>query len=288
MTASNFATPFGGSNYYTGATTNYWGYPNLVIDSKDYADHENWAFVGTYPAVSLLYISYHFDNGYNPPSNGIMAVNSGLLGNASLGGFTTVSPSIHFGGGPYGPDQIMMGWYASNSTYHGYMGLSMKTDYSGLVSAPDYLEFTNATSPNQTISGLAFSKEDKQLAPDYLYTVYYNRQGTSGVYELHHAFHKWDNTAFKKEMDVKVSTGTTYPNPFSNEIHTTIMASENGFVSLQLVDITGRMVSQKKFSAQKGQNAFIIEGLQNVIPGTYFLNTTVNGKNVNTQVVVKH
>ncbi|MCY1530852.1 hypothetical protein D9M68_660580 [compost metagenome] len=89
-------------------------------------------------------------------------------------------------------------------------------------------------------------------------------------------------------MDVKVSTGTTYPNPFSNEIHTTIMASENGFVSLQLVDITGRMVSQKKFSAQKGQNAFIIEGLQNVIPGTYFLNTTVNGKNVNTQVVVKH
>ncbi|MNX83336.1 hypothetical protein D3C86_1150970 [compost metagenome] len=273
--------PFGAGQYITPP----------VIDCPDLGA-PNWAYTFS-NGTDVFVRSVDYTVATPVFSTTEMTTGAAPLNNVPLNASRTYSPTLHYGyyntNSGIINDGITVAWYGSDGNYNGYMGVQMNPDAQSLINAQDYMGLPNAFTPYPMMErpGIAISKSDLEAVPDYEYTVYYSFDESVGVYVLHHAFHPWNNNVFKGNKDLKVADNT-YPNPFSNEIHTTITASENGFVSLQLVDITGRMVSQKKFSAQKGQNAFIIEGLQNVIPGTYFLNTTVNGKNVNTQVVVKH
>ncbi|WP_222166612.1 T9SS type A sorting domain-containing protein [Edaphocola aurantiacus] len=216
------------------------------------------------------------------------------LNNQPLNASRSYSPALHYGfyntNSGIINDGITIAWYASNdNTYNGYMGVQMNPNTNNLINAQDYMELPNGFTNSQITEnpGIAISKSDLEAVPDYEYAVYYNYDEDKGVYVLHHAFHPWNNNVFKGTKDIKIADNT-YPNPFHNEIHTTVTVSEHSPVTLQLLDITGRQIIQKRYNAQKGKNAFTIDGLQNVLAGTYFLNTTVNGKKVNTQIVVKH
>jgi hypothetical protein len=242
---------------------------------------------------------------YNPVYPGAYTVvaNDGSQGNANIYGMYNVySPTLHYGGGPSGSsEEITLGWYATNGSYNGYIGSIIKPDGFGAINNLDYLELPNAITaspypynpgmssfPYIFNSGIAFSKLNDDIPTEFMYAAYYDYDASSNDHVLHHAFHKWTNTIFKKQFDYNNNAVKLYPNPFQDRIHTTVVSSENGIVSLQLTDIAGRTIFQKRYSTQKGNSTLTIDGLQNVIPGTYFLNTTVNGKKVNTQVVVKH
>lgn len=216
------------------------------------------------------------------------------LNNQPLNASRSYSPTLHYGyytnlSGIIN-DGITVAWYASDDNiYNGYMGVQMNPNANNLINAQDYMGLPNGFTNSQITEnpGIAISKTDLEAVPEFEYTVYYNFDEDMGTYVLHHAFHPWNNNLFRGSKDLKIADNS-YPNPFSFEIHKTVTATESNNVSLQLMDITGRMVSQKSFNAQKGKNIFTIDGLQNAVAGTYFLRTTVNGKEINTEVVVKH
>jgi hypothetical protein len=269
----------------------------ISFDSKAFDNNKNWAYTYTDQNNSSVFVRLTYYQVYG--SAYTVVVNDGSQGNANLTGqYSAYSPALHYGMGPSGQNEVItIGWYTTDGNYNSYIGAIIKPDGNGAINALDYMELPNAatTSPYPNIggfpyynSGIAFSKIDEDISPEYLYTTYYDIDPISGDEVLHHAFHKWGDIVFKKKLDLATPSSYVYPNPFTNELRTTVSMAEPGTVKLELIDITGRMVSQKNFSAQKGNNAFTINSLQNVIPGTYFLNTTVNGKKENTQIVVKH
>lgn len=272
----------------------------LVLDSKEVDDHKNWAY--TYTDQNNLEVFVRImNNQVSPGSAYTVIVNDGSQGNANIYGlFNVYSPTLHYGGGPSGTnDEISLGWYATNGSYNGYIASIIKPDGYGALNALDYLELPNATTPNPyphnpTIypytfnSGIAFGKLNEDISTDYMYAAFYDFDASSNNEVLHHAFHKWTDPIFKKQFEINNNIVKPYPNPFQDMINTTVVSSENGVVSLQLTDIAGRTIFQKRYNTQKGNNVLTIDGLQDAVAGTYFLNTTVNGKKVNTQIVVKH
>lgn len=261
----------------------------IKLDCPDIDDTRSWAYTYT----TQNYVNVH--SLYTPLSSipGTVSVNTGVLGNADISTLYDVySPSLHYGNKANPKSTIMVGWYANSPTYHGYIALEMKPDGSGLLSDPDYLELPNAATPaaypDLPNTGLAFSKSDIDLAPDFLYAAYYDIDASSSTIGLHHAFHKWGDVVFKEEVKFPTLSANIYPNPFTDVLHTTINATEQGAVNLKLVDINGRVVSQRKYEVQKGTATIAFDRLQNVLAGTYFLNTELNGKKISTETVVKY
>ncbi len=286
MTATNLVHPFGGGGFGFGQGLNALK-PHLVIDARDYDDYENWAYICTFENWPGVFVGYNYEDAGTNVFSGI-TVNGGGIFNTMLWNYNVASPSLHYGGGPDGPDQIMVGWYASNGSYNGYVGLAMTPDCTGLISQADYLEFANAKSPIYSLSGLAFSKEDKKLAPNYLYAVYYNRQSTSSNYELHHAFHKWGATVFKNEAKMAIeSKSSTFPNPFNSYISKNINVTQDGNLNIRLTDVTGKAVAQYNQKVIKGNQTIHMNDLEQVIPGTYYLSTFLNNERIQTEVIVK-
>ena len=262
----------------------------LVLDCKDVDDEKNWAYTFTSQGNSLVNVRYVYTPLSMGPSN--VAVNTGVLGNADISTtYEAYSPSLHYGRGPGGGDGVMVGWYANNANYHGYIALEMRPDGNNLLSNADYLELTNARTatayPDLPNTGIAFSKSDVNLAPEFLYTAFYDHDDATSSKVLHHTFHKWGDVVFKKELGLSVPAVVAYPNPFTDVLHTTVSLKEQGTVNLQLMDITGRVVAEKSYQAEKGNTSLKLDALHNVIAGSYFLNTTVNGQKVSAQIVVK-
>lgn len=268
---------------------------NLVLDCPDLTYEEAWAYTYTDQQNSEVYVR-HKNAAYSPTPNTI-SVNSGSLGNAPLSAqYMAFSPSLHYGNNYAGiENNIVVGWYNTDGLYNGYIALKMGTDpYApSLVSDADYLRLPNAATPSPysmsvyNRPGIAFSKGDIELATRFLYTTYYDTDPASGASRLHHAFHDWGITVFKPAPGPDVSIAETSPNPFTDVLQTAITLQAKGRVLLELTDMSGRMVARQEADAEKGTYPVRMNGLKDVIAGTYFLSTSVDGKKVNTRIVIK-
>ncbi len=281
---------------------------NLVLDCPDHYGVENWAY--TYTDGQRVYVRHIDYNTSGVPFTTI--VNNGSLGNVpTVGNFLAFNPTLHYGDGAMGgaTGQISVGWYCTYSlTASGdshYITLEMREDGSGLLSAPDYNRLPNSINGYAyPFSGIAFSKmSDIPLAPGYLYANYFiETPFASGNYELHHAFHKWNNPLFrgikpaplhpecgspsKKEI-MQASRLSVYPNPFLNTFSSKVMLKEAGMVTMVLTDISGKVVAQEKTWQHKGEQLVSMKRLEQLASGNYLLTTKVNGVNQGTQVMVK-
>lgn len=260
-----------------------------VLDCRDVDGWKNWAYTYTDLAHQEAFVRLVY-NGASPTPYTVN-VTDGSMGNASIvGQYEVYTPTIHYGAGHYAGDEIMVGWYVTNGGYNGYIGLKMKPDGMGVISNPDYLELPNATTPGAyptPYMGMAFSKSDIDLTPEYMYAVYYNDDGGVGFDILHHAFHRWGNSVFRKELQTDLPAVSVYPNPFSDELSTTVTLAADSKVRVELVDVIGRTVAHKESRQEEGTQLISLRGLQNIISGTYFLNTIVDGKRVSTRTVIK-
>ena len=273
----------------------------LVLDCPDHYNVENWAYTYTvdHSNISVRFIDYH--------STGVpttVDVNSGALGNApTVGNYKSYAPALFYGDG--NTEQIIVGWYTTDGgAYNGYIGLQMKENGGGIVSAPDYSELMNAATgifyPSPLRPGVAFSKlSDWGLAPNTLYHTYYD---FNGAFDYHHGFFKWGSPVFKNGNVYHPECGSeaagltaknagminVYPNPFTDVVSTTFELQEAGTVKLQLLDLTGRIVAQTSSQAEKGTHRFSTGTLQQLAAGPYLLQVSLNGRNVGQQKVVKH
>lgn len=264
---------------------------NLVLDTKDEDDAKNWAYTYSDQDELEVFVRLIDNNSGTPPTT--VSVNTGVLGNASIyGQYKVYAPSLHYGSKGSRGDDITVAWYNTDGSYNGYIGLQMTPDGTGLISDADYLELPNAHTavpyPNLTKTGVAFSKGDADnTANRHVYTVYYDNDNVNFGDRLHHAFHVIGLTAFKGKTKLDFGEQSTYPNPFSDVLHTAVTLEKSSKVRLELIDITGRVMAQQETVAQKGTYPMQLSGLRNVVPGTYFLRTSIDGKTVRSSSVIK-
>lgn len=271
---------------------------DLVIDCPDHMgpvappNTQSWAY--TYTNNAQVFVRYTDYNGTGIPNTSI--INDGSLGNQpTYGAYKAFTPSLHFG--IYGgyTDDITVAWYTTDyGSNHSYIGLQLNTNtpnptIPSLRSTPDYMSLPHgATNATENFPVSALSKSDFELINRYLYGAYATFDDNAGHYVLHHAFHEWGNTIFKEVIKTDFSQIKAYPNPFSTEINTAVTLKEKGNLRLELRDVTGRLMAQKELHADKGTYPMQMSGLDNIIPGTYFLSTFIDGKNVQTRTVIKN
>lgn len=61
------------------------------------------------------------------------------------------------------------------------------------------------------------------------------------------------------------------PNPFSESIRLSVVVQQSQSLTLQLVDITGRIVAARQLPAKEGNNELLFDGLVNLPEGIYYL-----------------
>lgn len=267
---------------------------DIVLDCPDLYEVDNWAYTYTNNSeVFVRLMDLHTLGG----TNGVR-INSGILGNQPTAGVQKAfSPTLHYGTaattGTTG--QITVGWYTTDgNTTNGYIALEMTEDGGGLLSNADYMGLPNAFTGNMYpyTPGIAFSRNTLH-APNYLYATYYDFDPTGSAPQLHHAFHTWGDVVFRGVNETGAESGTaavvtgTYPNPFHDVLHTSVVLQEDASVKLELLDMTGRRVWNYQASLGKGSHRVNAASLQKLSAGTYMLVTTVNGRKLNTQKVVK-
>lgn len=284
---------------------------DLVIDCPDHYGVENWAY--TYTDGNSVFVRHMDFNSSGTPFTTI--VNDGSLGNLpTQGSYLAYTPTLHYGDGAMGgfTGQISVGWYCSYGLFGSgdshYITLEMTENGAGLISAPDYNRLPNSvhayTYPNSGVSFSKMSDGPAGLAPDFMYATYFVEiPYGSGNYELHHAFHKWNNPLFrgvkpqqphpdcsspsKKTMAAHLVQSQAFPNPFRATITSSVHLKEDGIVHQVLTDITGRIVAQQSTLQHQGDQIVSMNGLDQLVPGSYLLSTTVNGLKSNTQIMIK-
>jgi len=260
------------------------GYPNMQPG-------HNWAY--TYTNNSEVWVRSRNYSG----SVASTRINDGSLGNVpTFGSYKAFSPSIHYGIGSE-TDDITVCWYTTDyGGSNAYIGLQM--DPHPLVGGPllknipDYMGLPNgATADPEDFPVIAVSKSDLELISEYFYVAYSTYNASNDQFELHHAFHQWSNPVFRglpEEAATENTAATTvYPNPFKDAIQVPLKFKTGGTVYIQLMDLMGRRIMSKEIKAEQFNTTIQLTGLENLVPGTYVLQTRLNGKRVSTRTVVK-
>ncbi|WP_162902862.1 T9SS type A sorting domain-containing protein [Taibaiella koreensis] len=295
-------TPATPDNKYVGATLN----SRLVLDCPAFSVSaspagSSWAY--TYSDGMNVIVQHK--NASMTASHEVVATSGVQLGNSALDpfgvGFQVFSPAVSYGNDypSTNVEQIMITWYATDgASVNEYMGVQMNASGTAVTSMDDYLQLPHAQTPSMPggfTSGIALSKTGLKGVGMFLYATYYDVDPSSGQYQLHHAFHKWGDPQFKPgaptgvaaEIVKTATTISTYPNPFSDVLHTFVSLQQDGILSLELHDMAGRLVGQYKAPLAKGGHDVVIENAKKLTAGSYMLTATVNGKKIDTKMVVK-
>jgi hypothetical protein len=208
-----------------------------------------------------------------------------ILTNGSLGNFAinieqNIAPTIAYK--PFSANADIA-WASErvgllNGTVWGYAGVELNTTTSALVSFNDYLLLANTPTLSCGDNPLvALSKHTNSL--NELYNCF-TQEDISGTYSVQHKDHPWASTASWRKTDPtviaplvseKISVG---PNPFTNTLH--VQSAE--IVSLQLMDIMGRMIAKYNGSASEVNKQLDAKAAQ-LSTGNYLLKVnTISGK----------
>ncbi len=80
-----------------------------------------------------------------------------------------------------------------------------------------------------------------------------------------------------KESD-NVNALSAYPNPFASNYQVSFNAKQAGAVTIEMVDIQGKLVLLQTASISKGVNTVTINNVSNLQVGVYFVKATVDGE----------
>jgi hypothetical protein len=76
----------------------------------------------------------------------------------------------------------------------------------------------------------------------------------------------------------KANAVSAYPNPFNTTYNVSFDAVAAGTVSLQMVDLQGKVVATQTSATVKGFNAIAIHNVDGLQTGVYFVKVTVDGE----------
>ncbi|MFN6357680.1 MAG: T9SS type A sorting domain-containing protein, partial [Bacteroidota bacterium] len=79
---------------------------------------------------------------------------------------------------------------------------------------------------------------------------------------------------------------TANPNPFNQALAININITKQEQLILQLTDMTGKLISEQSVQAVSGSNDLLLQGVENLRAGMYFVNV-IGSKGITTIKVVK-
>ncbi len=82
------------------------------------------------------------------------------------------------------------------------------------------------------------------------------------------------------------SSFALYPNPATSEVNVSFEITSSSNVSVQLIDITGRVVLSKNIKATKGQNLIPVS-VSELNHGLYFMNVSSEGKSITKKLIIE-
>lgn len=229
---------------------------------------------------------------------------AGTLGNVPIAGsYKMYSPSLNYeldyaSSGTY-QNEIMVAWYATDGAgFNKYIGLKMDPTGTYVSSLGDYLDLPNAQTPTSPVpfsSGIMLNKTDLKTRSPFSYATYFDIDPVTGLYQLHHAFHKWGDAAFRGLPEEAtpgqgLSAGTrisSYPNPFSQQLNVSLEIPQNSIVELLLTDISGRTTAHTNYALTKGSHQVKLDQLSQLAPGNYLLTVLIDHKKAAVQKITK-
>ncbi len=274
----------------------------LTLDCPGFSNlGSRWAY--TYSDV--VNVNVRFKDPAIAPWAQSVATTNGMLGNTPVSGpHKMFSPALNYdyNSTSFGTaSDIMVAWYMTNGGgTNKYIALKMDPTGTFINSLGDYLDLPNAATPtmpitpNPLFSGIALNKTDVKARSSFSYATYFDRDPLTGAAQLHHAFHTWNDPAFRglppetETQDQNVTNSiNTYPNPFNNQFSVSVTADQNSIVELLLTDINGRTVAQTNNVVYKGQQQINMGQLDNLASGNYVLTVLMNQKKIATQKITK-
>jgi glucose/arabinose dehydrogenase len=78
-----------------------------------------------------------------------------------------------------------------------------------------------------------------------------------------------------------------YPTPFTTDLAVETYFYEPGEITIQLIDMQGRILKSRKQMVDHGTRSLTIGGLQNILPGTYYLNIILETGEIRKAKVMK-
>lgn len=120
-------------------------------------------------------------------------------------------------------------------------------------------------------------EQSSSLAPEFDYKLGY------GIPDFMAA----NNYLSVEEIDPNdfFSEASAYPNPFNNMLSLAFSAERSFSYTLSLMDMTGRTVVSEEHSADQGSNLLILNNLDNVPSGIYFLRIESGNAVFNSKVI---
>ena len=90
------------------------------------------------------------------------------------------------------------------------------------------------------------------------------------------------NSPIDNEKIVQIS-----PNPFTQKINVKFRTGRSGKAEITINNNNGQVVLSKQYSTNQGNNNILIEGLDKLSQGTYFLQLRINGSLIENQKIMK-
>lgn len=247
-----------------------------VIDAPDHHNVGNWAYTYGMDDSTINVRSMDYNTNWYATT---AIVNNGNLGNTPLTGkFNSLSPSLSYS--PFG-DGIYVAWYATDGQFNGYVSVKIPETGIGLACDPDYMLLPNATTPAPYLyapgPGIALSKNN-EIYTDFLYATFFDADN------LHHAYHLWGNPVFRPgATDVNTvaqqkNTLKISPNPFTDQLTVHVTTVKDAKALLQLVDLSGKTISQSEYAIQKGYNKLNLTNLATLPGGLYIVKVSIDGQ----------
>ena len=214
---------------------------------------------------SLNLTSYTFDN----PGTFTVIVKSTTLSSVtvctavSLSGSAIVNPIIlpvaliRFTGKKQGND-IMLEWATENEIQLNKFEIERSTD-----------GYTFSKLGQKSATGnISVSRTYSFVDINPIYSVCYYRLkliDNNGQY-------RYSNTiVFKRTPASGVLISSISPNPFKSAITVSLFVENAPAITLQLFDLTGKMISTKNIQVKQGDNNIIFDGLDNLSEGIYLV-----------------
>ena len=77
------------------------------------------------------------------------------------------------------------------------------------------------------------------------------------------------------------------PNPFADQVTIDINLTHNSAVTVDFIDLYGRVILTKQFKGYKGGNTFQVTGLDNMPAATYMIRMTTDDETVSRKLMKK-
>lgn len=77
--------------------------------------------------------------------------------------------------------------------------------------------------------------------------------------------------------EIENVTVVTYPNPFTDKVTIELQNVKAGMVKIEVLDISGRLITTKEQMVNQNNQTLIVDGLSNLSQGVYFIKVNASG-----------